>query len=131
MNNCLCGKLLDKHNCLSIVKGVNKAITAEELMRSRFVAFKICDIDYIVHSFAEKTKPKSSEKKDILSWARSVEFVNLEILACSAGLENDSKGTVEFIAYFTELGKEYSMRELSSFEKENGVWKYVDGIFPK
>jgi len=130
MNKCFCGKLLSKHSCVSVIKKEQKALTAEDLMRSRFVAFKLCDIDYILFSFSSKTRPDIKEKKEILAWAKSVVFTKLEIVNVRMGMPSDSVGTVEFKAYYIDNNKEYFMHEISSFEKENELWKYVDGIFP-
>ncbi|MGR5471371.1 YchJ family metal-binding protein, partial [Vibrio astriarenae] len=38
---------------------------------------------------------------------------------------------VEFNAYFNEDGKRYCMTERSRFVKEDGLWYYIDGTFPK
>lgn len=39
---------------------------------------------------------------EIVTWARSVKWIRLEILNVTGGKENNSEGSVEFKAYFEE-----------------------------
>lgn len=101
--------------------------TAEALMRSRYSAFVLADIEYLQKSHHSKTRPSKSEKTDTLQWTKSVEWLKLEIINTSKGSCNDIRGTVEFKAYFMENGLLNTIHETSNFSKENKHWVYVDG----
>lgn len=113
--------------CVSILNGNRDPETALELMRSRYVAFTLADIDYLMRSHHSKTRPVK-EKKSIQKWAKSVKWMGLTILKTIDGKTNDDTGIVEFRALFMENGEINSIHEVSMFERENGSWVYVSGI---
>ena len=100
------------------------AKTAEQLMRSRYSAFVLAKGDYLIESHHSKTR-KPKEKKAIVDWAKSVEFIKLEITETTNGLEHNTEGTVTFNAYFYEHGNVEVIHEKSAFVKENNHWKYL------
>ncbi len=129
--NCYCGKTLDYPHCCGLIhSGKSVAITAEDLMRSRYSAFVQANVDYILATYASETRPVE-ERDDILKWTQSVDWLGLEILKTEKGEVNDSEGWVEFKASFKEEGQKRIMHERSLFEKENGCWVYVSGEYPK
>ena len=122
---CYCGNLKNYVNCCEkIHKDLATAKTAQQLMRSRYSAFVLANGDFLMKSHHSKTRP-TSEKKAIVAWAKSVNWVKLEIIETSNGLENDADGTVTFNAYFYEHGKIDIIHEKSAFIKENNHWKYL------
>ncbi len=121
--NCGSGKLYV--DCCGLAhKDLNAVNTAEQLMRSRYTAFTMGDGDYLMESHHVTTRP-ISEKEEIVVWAKSVEWVELKILSTSKGLENDTKGTVLFKAFFKEQGNLNYIEEHSTFVKEDGCWYYL------
>jgi SEC-C motif-containing protein len=128
---CYCGKAISYEDCCGAIhSGKRKALRAEDLMRSRYSAFVCADIDYIIQTYAARTRPVDQEK-EILEWARSVDWQRLEILDKKDGNEQDNQGLVEFKAYYREGGIEQCLHENSYFEKENERWVYVSGEYPK
>lgn len=123
MCNCGSGKLY-KDCCEIAHKDISKVKTAEQLMRSRYTAFTLVNGDYLMESHYKTTRPLS-EKKDIVAWAKAMEWIKLEVKATTKGLESDMEGTVRFKAYFKENGKQRFIKENSKFIKENGVWYYL------
>lgn len=113
--------------CGPIHKGTQPAITAEALMRSRYSAFVLADINYLMKSHHASTRP-IKEKHDILVWTKSVQWLGLQIISKSTGLASDVEGRVEFKASFVENGKPQCIHENSYFVKENGEWFYKSGI---
>ena len=63
----------------------------------RYSAFVFANIDYLQKSHHSSTRPSKKEKREIESWAKSVNWLKLEVL-------NSTKTTVEFKAYFMENG---------------------------
>lgn len=109
--------------CQPIIEGQRQADTAEELMRSRYTAFVVADINYLMNSHHPKTRPVK-ERKSILRWTKSVKWIKLEVHQTKAGQINDTEGWVQFTAYFIEDGKVDTIHENSYFTKENGKWYY-------
>lgn len=125
--NCFCGTKLEYKGCCGAIhSGERKANTAEELMRSRYSAFVLASIDYILDTYSGKTRPVD-QREEILHWSQSVEWLGLKVISIDKGCENDSVGWVEFKADFIEEGQKQIMHEKSFFQKENGVWVYVSG----
>ena len=123
--NCNCGSNNTYVECCGVAHESLKSVkTAEQLMRSRYVAFTLTNGDYLMKSHHISTRP-ISEKENIIVWTKSVEWVELKIISTSKGLENDVEGTVAFKAYFKENGKLNYIEEHSRFVKENGSWYYL------
>jgi SEC-C motif-containing protein len=103
--------------CKKAHQNINSVTSAETLMRSRYSAFVLANIDYLQKSHHSKTRPSEKEKTEILNWTKSVDWIRLEIL-------NATIDTVTFRAIFMEHGKLDVIFENSFFCKENGHWVY-------
>ena len=121
--NCLCGSTLTYQKCCELLHtGQNHALTAEALMRSRFTAYAMHNATYLLKTWDESTRPASVDfSKDTGEWTR------LEIVLTKKGAAKDSKGMVEFKAYFTVDNEQRVMNEISRFIKKQGHWLYLDG----
>lgn len=127
-NLCPCGSKQHYSDCCEpIVSGRRNAVTAQQLMRSRYTAFTLANVDYLLHSHAVKTRPVK-DRKSIERWAKSVVWMGLSILHTEAGGANDETGCVEFKANFLENGQPAQIHEKSLFSRENGKWVYVSGL---
>lgn len=127
-NLCPCGSGLSFADCCeSIISGRKDAITAQQLMRSRYTAFTKANVDYLMCSHSAKTRP-IKERKSIEKWAKSVVWMGLTILDTQDGEANDEIGYVEFKALYLENGKPQQIHEKSLFRRENGKWVYVSGV---
>lgn len=123
--NCYCGSLKNYSDCCETAhKDHKQAITAEQLMRSRYSAFVLADGAYLMHTHHASTRP-IKEKKAIVKWAKSVQWLKLEIIKTSKGQRKDTHGTVTFNAYFYDQGQMDVIHEKSAFVKENHAWYYV------
>ncbi len=112
--------------CEPFITNKKNPETAEQLMRSRYTAYVMHNVNYI----AETNDPRSSDDFDIEAsrkWAQSSEWLGLQIVSTEKGLKDDADGAVEFIAKFNFEGIERKHHELSYFEKLNGKWVFVDG----
>ena len=112
--------------CKKAHQNIETVITAEQLMRSRYSAFVLANINYLHNSHHSTTRPTKKENKEILLWTKSVEWVKLEVLTTSKGSITDLEGTVEFNAFFMVNGKIDVIHENSSFCKENKHWVYYE-----
>jgi SEC-C motif domain protein len=125
---CRCGSnRFAEQCCESIINGKIIAATAEELMRSRYVAFTKADVNYLMRSHYSKTRTMK-DRKNIERWAKSVKWMGLVIISTEAGKETDNQGMVEFRALYVEKGKLQEIHEKSLFEREDGKWVYTSGV---
>ncbi|MEV0945764.1 YchJ family protein [Rhodococcus sp. NPDC049939] len=118
---CLLGESYDDC-CGRYHRGEAKAPTAERLMRSRFSAFALSDIDYLSRTWHPSTRPAELHLDPGRRWT------SLEILAASGGGLFDTTGTVEFRAHYVENGRPGSHLENSRFVRVDGDWLYVDAL---
>ncbi|WP_282087092.1 YchJ family protein [Aquimarina algiphila] len=126
MDNCHCGRPTAYPSCCGkIHHDITTALTAEDLMRSRYSAFVLAKGDYLIKSHHSSTRPSRKEKKSIVRWAKSVNWVKLEVLQTSKGAPQDTKGTVEFKAFYYDDTGMQMIYEHSKFIKEYGYWVYV------
>ena len=94
------------------------APTPEALMRSRYSAYALGLIDYLLATWHPSTAPGELELSP-------VKWLGLEVLhAQSAG----DAGVVEFVARLRNgSGRAQRMHETSRFVREGGRWFYIDG----
>lgn len=127
MDRCPCGSELPYAECCGpLIKGEKQAETAEQLMRSRYVAYVKKEIYYLATSLHPDHR-KDFDPKSTRDWVESAEWHKLEILGTKAGGTDDAEGEVEFIATFTQKGNAMKHHELATFTKEDGKWYFVDG----
>lgn len=122
---CVCGSVKSYKTCCEpIHKDILKANLPVDLMKSRYTAYTLGNIDYLMQSHHASTRP-IADQKEILAWAKSVTWLKLEIIEAPKPIQNE--GFVTFKAYFLENGKQQVIYEKSRFVKENNHWTYIDG----
>ncbi|MFD4456545.1 YchJ family protein [Nocardia sp. NPDC058480] len=109
--------------CGPILAGEKAAPTAETLMRSRYTAYVVGDVDYLLRSWHPSTRPAGLEHDADQRW------LFLEIVGTQRGGPFDDNGTVEFIAHYKLDGTRDAMHEMSTFVRVDGAWVYLDGTF--
>jgi SEC-C motif-containing protein len=93
------------------------APTPEALMRSRYSAYVIGLLDYLLATWHASSSPGDLELPP-------VKWLGLEVRhAQTAG----DAGVVEFVARCKEGGRAQRMHETSRFVREDGRWYYIDG----
>jgi SEC-C motif-containing protein len=113
--------------CRPFIKEDRAAETAEALMRSRYSAYVLAAVDYLLKTTHVSTR-KSYNASSIKNWAVSSKWLKLEILSREEGMFSDNKGKVEFKAYYLDAKNIPQVHhEYSSFVKENGRWFFVGG----
>lgn len=119
---CPCGSDLSYDACCGrLHRGEAEAVTAEQLMRSRYAAYAVDDHDYIFRTWHPRTRPDDLEPHPRITW------VALEILETVAGGPAEDEGVVEFRAHFRAVGGPAVLQERSRFARRAGRWTYVDG----
>jgi len=123
---CPCGSGINFENCCQpLLLGLEKATTAEKLLRSRYSAFVAGDVDYIYNSHHPE-KIKDINKEAVREWVENSEWHGLEIKNIEDGTENDEESVLEFVARYTQDGKTYNHHEISLFKKKDGQWFFYD-----
>jgi SEC-C motif-containing protein len=126
---CPCDSYNTYKTCCSIAhKNIKAVKTAHQLMRSRYSAFVMVNIEYLQRSHHSSKRPSKKEALEIEQWSKSVKWMELEIVQTTDGLENDLMGSVEFKAFYIENTNEQVIHEHSRFCQENGHWVYMDAI---
>jgi SEC-C motif-containing protein len=92
---------------------------AEALMRSRYSAYVLGLVPYLLDTWHPSTRPASLDLDPATKW------LGLEVRShVRAG---DDRATVEFVARCRERGRGVRLHETSRFVREAGRWLYVDG----
>lgn len=118
--SCPCGLPGSYADCCGrFHSGASAAPSAEALMRSRYSAFVVGDVEYLVRTWHPRTRPAELELDPGMRWT------GLEILDTGDGSAFHSTGTVTFRASY----RGGSLHERSRFERVDGAWVYVDGEF--
>ena len=132
MEKCPCNSLMNYSECCEplLTDSENKkATTPLALMRSRYSAYALGFIDYIINSHHPEKRgeidPHSAEE-----WSRTSRWHGLNIINTTDTDENN--GSVEFVAHYQDIkGKEHFHHELAHFTKLNDTWFYSDGELVK
>ena len=122
MSVCPCCSNLTYQSCCEPFH-LNQAnpLTPEALMRSRYAAYALNLIDYLMETTHAETR-HLQQKKDIESWSKQNTWLKLEIISAV----NDH---VEFKAYFQFNSKNFIHHENSIFKMENYKSYYLSGKY--
>ncbi|GAA5067128.1 YchJ family protein [Lysobacter panacisoli] len=125
MSDCPCGSRRAYAACCGPLHAGTPAPDAQALMRSRYSAYVMGDLDYLRASWHPTTRPADLDLGD----TRATRWLGLEVRRHTV-IDADH-ATVEFVARY-KVGGAAAVRlhELSRFVREDGRWYYVDGTFP-
>lgn len=118
--------------CQPVLERRAKAASAEALMRARYSAFAVGDINFLVESVAPEAR-EGMERGSLEAWSRESEWLGLDILDTVAGQPGDATGVVEFIAHYSRGGSREAHHERSTFRHgaPGDCWYFVDGEKPR
>lgn len=126
---CPCQSQNDYANCCQpFHRGIKLPETAEQLMRSRYAAYVLQEIDYIVDTTVP-TQQNLLDKAAIAAWSREAEWLGLTVHKHTAHIK-PHHAQVEFTAHFAENGTAHEHRELSAFVKMGAKWHFIDPTVP-
>ncbi len=122
---CPCHSGLKYKKCCRPFHGGTAAPTPEALMRSRYSAYALGKIDYIMAT----THPDSPHllgdrnvlRAQLQQFSDGTRFAGLQILAAGGD-------TVTFHAVLFEDERDVSYTERSLFKQKDGRWLYVDAV---
>lgn len=109
-------------------------------MRSRYTAFVLGDIDYLL--VTHHPDYRANDRASLAQTIRTTQWVNLIILATQKGQRKDKTGSVEFVAVYSKrtsagitetapsgspTGELNQLHEKSQFVREGNRWFYTQG----
>lgn len=93
-------------------------------MRSRYSAFCVKDLDYLIRTTDPQTR-LDFDFEATRQWAESAQFSKLEVLRAT---QEGNKGLVEFKAHFATSGQPGQVHhEISKFRRQAGQWFFREG----
>jgi len=124
MTQCPCGSGRAYAECCEpYVSGAALAPTAEALMRSRYTAYAVGELDHL-----ERTQVAGDwDRASAESWAKNSQWTGLDVVSVEAGGPEDEAGVVEFVARFELSGVPQEHRETARFGRRDGNWVYLEG----
>jgi SEC-C motif-containing protein len=126
---CPCGHPAEFDDCCGrFIAGGRQPETAEQLMRSRYSAYVVGAVDYIIDTHDPRTR--ELDRADVEKWSKSAQWLGLTIVDTEAGGPDDKDGIVEFKARFFDKTTRTHW-ERSSFRRDEGRWVYVNGTPPE
>src|SRR5690554_5254942 len=117
---CPCGSGRPLSKCCAPLHAGVPAPDAEALMRSRYSAWVLGEMDYLRATWHADTCPP-----DLASDAGEVRWLGLSVKRHV--LTGEDSAEVEFVARYRVAGRGARMHEVSRFVCEDGRWLYVDG----
>lgn len=91
-------------------------------MRSRYSAFVLGDVGYLLRTWHPTTRPPSLDLDPDVRWT------GLDVLATTGGTLLAAEGRVEFRASYVRCGAAGAQHENSRFVRDADRWHYLDGV---
>ena len=128
---CPCGGGPYARCCRPLHRQERSALSAEQLMRSRYSAFALAEIDHLLRTQPSR-QPEPQRRRSLELTCRQLRWRRLTIEATEAGGPNDLEGTVTFTAHYSAGGQQGVLRECSRFGREggrvDGAWLYLEAL---
>lgn len=89
-------------------------------MRSRYSAFVLNELSYLLDTWHPDTRPTQLDPNP-----PDLKWLGLQIKQHHQ--QDDDHAIVEFVARYRQAGRATRLHETSRFVRENGCWLYLDG----
>lgn len=127
---CPCGSGFKLDQCCGpLHAGRLRAVTAEQLMRSRYSAYALAQVEYLIVTHPNAAGTSAERRRELRVSCRQTRWHGLKVLATNAGGSDDLEGTVCFEALFSAGGARQVLRENSLFRRRDGQatgeWLYI------
>ena len=118
--------------CEPILTQAEQAKTAEQLMRSRYAAYALEEVDYLIETHPDPGVPPAERRRDLRQSCRQTCWTGLVIQVVRGGDVEDLDGTVQFEAHYRTAGRGGVLRENSLFRRRggqlDGAWYYCRAL---
>ena len=132
---CPCGGGTYNRCCGPLIAGEQVAVTAQQLMRSRYSAFALAArdpeaIEHLLRTHPEPGQTVAARRKGLKDSCRTIEWLSLDVLNFENGGPLDHFGTVTFAARWRDRDRrEGVLKEWSRFGRgESGEWLYLEAL---
>jgi SEC-C motif domain protein len=116
-----------KKCCGPLHRGVRPPASPEALMRSRYTAYALGLVDYVIDTTHPDHPAWNADRAtwgaELETWCNEADFIGLTVHG--SGEEADT-GWVSFTADYNNEGRKGALAELSRFERIDGRWLYRD-----
>ena len=127
MSDCPCcsGRAYEEC-CEPLLLGREVPRTAEALMRSRYTAYTLAEIDYLFQTSGPRVR-KEFDAESSRKWAQSADWRKFEIVRAEGGGADDEQGVIEFVAHYQVKDAAFEHHEVAEFGRVDGAWRFMDG----
>ncbi|ENW78915.1 hypothetical protein F909_03232 [Acinetobacter sp. ANC 3929] len=122
--NCPCGQGQYAACCQPLHLKQQVAQSAEQLMRSRYSAFALQQIDYILQTTA-LGQQSALDRAAIADWSQSNQWLKLEVVRHQPKLDK-THALVEFKAHYHDGTQAHIHHEVSHFVLHQQQWYFLD-----
>ncbi len=116
--------------CAPYHQGKAEAPDAEALMRSRYSAFALKEVDYLWRTLhpdhPDRARPREEFVRELRGRASALKYPRLHVLDRRLAAPGDT-AVVLFYARVFETGKDRSFVERSEFQHDGRGWRYLRG----
>ncbi len=123
MSVCVCGSGFEFAACCEPILAGQPAPTAEALMRSRYAAYAVGNLDHLERTATPEAR-EAFNRADAEQVADETTWLGLEIRQVVNGGVEDETGQVEFVFRYRLQGRKMMQHELADFCRQDGLWLY-------
>tara|TARA_R110000764_G_scaffold106789_3_gene192678 strand:- start:5690 stop:6175 length:486 start_codon:yes stop_codon:yes gene_type:complete len=124
-DNCPCCSGARYDNCCQPLHQGTPAASAELLMRSRYCAYTLGLIDYLIATTLPAQQPQL-EAAQMRAWSEQSRWLGLEVETVK-GVAGGIRAQVTFSAHWADPdGSKHSHRECSDFKRISDRWYFID-----
>ena len=125
---CPCGTTRKYKKCCGpLHRGVSAAASPEALMRSRYTAYALGLVGYVIDTTHPDHPAWSADRatwaEELTTWCGTTTFTGLTVHGHG---EDGDAGWVSFTANYDSDGRAGTLAELSRFDRVQGRWLYRD-----
>lgn len=131
MSDCPCGSGASLAECCQpIINGAVKAEHAEALIRARYTAHTLGEMDFILATHHPSTRNDIDETATE-RWARESTWLGFEVIHAEEVDDSSTTARIEFMARYRDAARRrHTHHERAVFEKYHGQWYFRDAEVP-
>lgn len=122
---CPCGSTLALAGCCGRLHAGAAASSAEALMRSRYSAYALGLIDYLVDTTLP-AQQAALEREAMAAWSAQSHWLGLSVEEHRPLGGTPERAQVRFVARWQDAAGEHAHRECSDFVRLDGRWYFID-----
>lgn len=128
MQVCYCDSQKPFNECCEpILNKSQKPKAAIDLLRARYSAFVVGNIDFVKET-THPDKLDDFDEKEVSDWSKNSDWQGLKIHKIDEGKPAKNQTLIEFEAFYKNENNEFNHHERAAFQKEKDQWYFVDGF---